>query len=45
MAALQGWAGGAPSGEPVISVNCGGYLLLRHARGYEGPFPLLDDEA
>jgi broad specificity phosphatase PhoE len=44
MAALQGWATGAASGEPVISGNCGGYLLVRRTRGYEGPFPFGDDD-
>jgi len=44
MAALQGWATGAASGEPVISINCGGYLLQRRTRGYEGPFPLGGDD-
>jgi broad specificity phosphatase PhoE len=44
MAALQGWAGGAARGEPTISGNCSGYLLHRSTRGYEGPFPLGDDD-
>jgi broad specificity phosphatase PhoE len=44
MAALQGWVAGAATGEPVIAVNCGGFLVQRRARGYEGPFPLGDDD-
>jgi broad specificity phosphatase PhoE len=43
MAALQGWAAGGPSGEPVIHANAAGFLLWRRSRRYEGPFPLPDD--
>lgn len=44
MAALQAWVMGATRGEPRIAVNCGGFVLERRARGYEGPFPLGDDD-
>jgi broad specificity phosphatase PhoE len=44
MAALHRWASRGAGGDPVISINCGGYLLQRGTRGYEGPFPLGDDE-
>jgi broad specificity phosphatase PhoE len=44
MAAVQRWACELRGADPVIAVNCGGYLLRRRAVGYEGPFPLGDDD-
>src|SRR5690606_31874119 len=44
MAALQAWCRGGLSTDPVISRNCAGFLVRRRAAGYEGPFPLGDDD-
>jgi broad specificity phosphatase PhoE len=45
MAALAAWGhGAAPAGDPVIHANASGFVLRRRGAGYEGPFPLGDDD-